>query len=126
MGFGGAENGAKGGAAGRVPKLRELLRAEVEARAEEVIAKLFAGLHARRAVVVGTGPKAHIEIVEDEELILKTVREIFDRAEGRPTQRQEVTGDITHTTQSEFDREVAELDRKMRARMNGKAAQHAR
>lgn len=42
-------------------------------------------LDAERAVVVGTGPKARVEIVPDMELALKAIREIYDRAEGRPS-----------------------------------------
>lgn len=36
-GFGGAENGAKGGEARRIPKLTQLIKARLEAEAEEII-----------------------------------------------------------------------------------------
>jgi hypothetical protein len=110
-GFGGSENGRKGGEAKRVPKLTELLRAEVEERAEEIIAKLFMGLAAQRAIVVGTGPRARLEFAPDPEMALKTIREIYDRYEGRPMQRQEVKGEITHLEQEEYREQVARLRR---------------
>lgn len=117
-GFGGAENGAKGGAAGKVPKLTELLRQRVEERADEIMDKLFAGLGAQRAIVVGTGPKARLEIVEDPDMVLKTIKEIYDRFEGRPRQVSEISGPgggpIEHDhmsvpTDAEFHSEVAEI-----------------
>lgn len=91
-GFGGPENAAKGGAATRVPKLSELIRQRVEAEADSIIDRLFDGLHATRSVVVGNGPTAHVEEVDDRELALKTIKEIADRTEGRPKQATEVTG----------------------------------
>lgn len=112
-GFGGAENGRKGGHAKRVPRLTEVLTAEVERRAEEIITRLFAGLAAKRAVVVGTGPKAHVEIVDDPDLILKTIREIFDRAEGRPLQRTE--GKLEHRSVDHMDREIERLTERLAA-----------
>jgi len=107
--FGGSENGAKGGHAKRVPKLSEVLRAEVEQRAVEIIAKLFAGLDANRAVVVGTGPKARLELVPDQDLALKTVREIFDRAEGRPLQRTQGRIEVVDQMDREIERLLDEM-----------------
>lgn len=92
VGFGGAENGAKGGSARKVPKLTEVLRERVEDRAEEIIDKLLDGLDATRAVVVGTGPKARVEIVPDQDQVRKTVADIYDRFEGRPRQVSEISG----------------------------------
>jgi hypothetical protein len=128
MGFGGSENGRKGGEARRVPRLRELLHAEVEARAEEIIAKLFKGLNAERAVVVGTGPQAHVEIVPDDELVLKTVREIFDRADGKPTQRVESETEVRVIAQQEVEERVQRLveNVRRRSRMNGSHASRRR
>jgi hypothetical protein len=91
-GFGGPENGAKGGEAKRVPKLTELLTAAVEERAQEIIDKLFSGLDAERAVVVGNGPGARIEIVPDAAERRMTIREIFDRNIGKPVQATEISG----------------------------------
>lgn len=90
--FGGPENGAKGGEAKRVPRLTEVLTKRVEERADEIMDKLFSMLDAQRAVVVGTGPKARVETVPDDDLALKAIREIYDRFEGRPKQATEITG----------------------------------
>ncbi len=111
-GFGGSENAAKGGAAKRVPKLSELLRQRVEEQADEILDRLFGMLDAQRAVVVGTGPKARIEVVDDPELILRAIREIFDRAEGRPKSVSEFSGKVEHKHSDQLDRAIeAELQR---------------
>lgn len=128
LGFGGSENGRIGGYSRRVPKLRELLTAEVEERAEEIIEKLFKGLTAERAVVVGTGPKAHVEIVPDDELVLKTVREIFDRADGRPTQRVEAESEVRVYAEEQIEERVNRLveNVRQRSRMNGNGTHASR
>lgn len=108
-GFGGVLNARKGGRATRVPRLTELLAEKVEERAEEIVAKLLAGLSAERALVVGTGPKARLETAPDPEMVLKTIREVFDRTDGRPTQRQEIKGEFTHLTEDEYRKEVTRL-----------------
>ncbi len=111
-GFGGSENGRKGGEATRVPKLTELLRQRVEERADEILDKLFGMLDAERAVVVGTGPKARLEIVEDPDLVLKAIKEIYDRAEGRPKSVSEFTGEVKHRHEDQLDRAIeGELQR---------------
>jgi hypothetical protein len=118
--FAGAENGRKGGYAKRVPRLTEVLSQEVEARAEEIIAKLLSGLNAQRAVVVGTGPRARLEFAPDGDLVLKTVREIYDRFEGRPMQRSEVDAKVTHLSEDEYREQVARLKRMVNGdRRNG-------
>jgi hypothetical protein len=93
VGFGGPENGAKGGKAKRVPRLTEILRERVEAEADTLLGNLLElALRGERAVVVGNGPTAHVEIVDDPELRLKATREVYDRLEGRPRQVAEITG----------------------------------
>lgn len=92
VGFGGPENAAAGGKAKRVPRLTEVLSQRVEERADEIMDKLFLMLDAQRAVVVGTGPKARVEVVPDQDLALKAIREIYDRFEGRPKQATELSG----------------------------------
>lgn len=114
-GFGGAENGAKGGEARRVPKLTELLKQRVEEQADEILDRLFAMLDAERAVVVGTGPKARVEIVSDPELALRAIREIYDRAEGRPKSVSEFSGEVTHRSAEKIDREVERLTERLAA-----------
>jgi hypothetical protein len=75
------------------------------------VAKLLAGLSAERALVVGTGPKARLETAPDPEMVLKTIREVFDRTDGRPTQRQEIKGEFTHLNEDEYREEVTRLRR---------------
>lgn len=96
-----------GGQAKRVPRLTEVLSREVEERAEEIIGRLFKGLYAERAVVVGTGPKARVEIVDDQYMVLKTIREVYDRYEGRPLVRSE--GKLEHRSGDHMDREIERL-----------------
>lgn len=102
-GFGGSENGRKGGEARKVPKLTEVLRAKVEERADEIMDKLLEGLNAERAIVVGTGPKAYVEMVPDGELRLRTIREIIDRLEGRPKSTSEFKGTVEHRNAKQLD-----------------------
>jgi hypothetical protein len=116
-GFGGPENASKGGSAKRVPRLTEILAAKVEARADEIIEKLLEGLEAKRAVVVGNGADAYVEIVDDRTEVLKTIREVFDRIEGRP----KTTAEITHVQADELDREIEQLMAEMAAREKAKA-----
>lgn len=122
MGFGGSENGAKGGHAKRVPRLTEKLAERVEQRADEIMDQLFKGLHAERAVVVGTGPKARVEIVPDQDMVLKTVREIWDRMEGRPKQATELSGGVKVRNQEQMKSEIARLLEELGHRANGHAA----
>ncbi len=119
-GFGGAENGRKGGEARRVPKLTELLRQRVEEQADEILNKLFEMMDAQRAVVVGTGPKAHVEFVPDMELALRAIREIYDRAEGRPKSVSEFKGEVTHRNAEKIDREVERLTERLAEQMTAK------
>lgn len=119
VGFGGAENGAKGGAAKRVPLLTEILRARVEERADEIIEKLLEGLDAERAVVVGNGPGAYVEIVADRVEVLKTIREVFDRMEGRPKSSTEVTGKFEHLHRDQIDEEIDRLTAELASKANG-------
>ncbi len=106
-----AEDRAKGGKAKRIPKLSELLRKRVEAQADEILDKLFAMLDAERAVVVGNGPKARVEFVPDMELVLRVIREIFDRAEGRPKSVSEFTGKVDYRSPKQSDLIEKEIDR---------------
>lgn len=122
LSFGGSENGAKGGHAKRVPRLTEILTERVEERADEIMDKLFAGLDGERALVVGTGPNARVEVHPDQEMVLKTVREIWDRMEGRPKQATEFKGDMKIRNAEQMQDEIAGLLEELAHRQNGHAA----
>lgn len=120
LGFGGSENARKGGEATRVPKLTELLREKVEARAEEIVEKLLDGLEAQKGLVVGNGPDAYVEMVPDRSEVARTLREIWDRLEGRPKTHTELSGSIDHRGRDQLVREVERLtERLAEARLNG-------
>lgn len=77
----------------RTPTVIEAIREKVEAQADEVVAKLWEMVEsAERAVVVGNGSDAHVEIVPDSDLRLKAIREMLDRSHGRPKQTAEISG----------------------------------
>ena len=121
-GFGGAENAAKGGEAKRVPKLTELLRQRVEERADEILDRLFDMLEAERQVVVGTGPKARLETIQDPELVLRAIREIYDRAEGRPKSVSEFSGEVKHRHEDQLDRAIEKELQRLTERLAEQAA----
>lgn len=86
-----ARNGKQGRP--RKPTVIEAIREKVEAQADEVVAKLWhMANNAERAVVVGTGPQARVEIVPDHDLRLKALRELLDRSHGKPKQATEISG----------------------------------
>jgi hypothetical protein len=89
-GFGGSQEGA-----GRPPKPKatEVMKERVEEKIDDVLKPLFDGLTARRAVVVGQGPGAHIEIVDDAQTRIRASESILDRVYGRPKQMTEITGE---------------------------------
>lgn len=89
-GFGGAQEGS---GRPRRPRLSELYAEVAEEKREEIRAVLDRGLKAKRAVVVGNGPSAHVEEVEDIPTQLKTVAEITDRTDGKARQAVELTGE---------------------------------
>ena len=90
-GFGGAENGAKGGAAGKHPRVVDVLRERVEAEIEKVIKPYFdalehAMLHASYEgdVIVSDHPDLGARINAAEKLL--------DRVYGKPRQTIEHAG----------------------------------
>lgn len=87
MGFVG-ENGGRP----RKPRLSELYAEVAEEMRDEIREVLKRGLKAQRAVVVGNGPSAHVEEVEDIPTQLKTAAEIADRTDGKPRQSVEMSG----------------------------------
>lgn len=92
-----AELGIHGGfrpGAGRKKKVHPLdaLRQRFEAEAERYFEPFEQALSAMKAVVVGNGASAHIEMVEDVALRLAAVEKLMDRIYGRPKQISEITG----------------------------------
>jgi hypothetical protein len=106
----------------RKPRVVEVLREQVEAEIQDWLRPLYEAREATTAVVVGTGPKAHLEVVPDYRVRLQAAREVLDRIYGRPTTHAEVKGEFEHTTQTDFDRQVAELVKRVEANANGAKA----
>jgi hypothetical protein len=91
------ELGIIGGArpgSGRKRKVHplDILRQRFEAEAERYFEPFEQALSAMKAVVVGNGASAHIEMVEDVALRLAAVEKLMDRIYGRPKQISEITG----------------------------------
>lgn len=81
-----------GGGRPRKPRAVDILREHAEAHAADVLRVVTEGMAAERSVVVGSGDCAHIETVPDHPTRLAAVRELLDRAYGRPTQATEISG----------------------------------
>jgi hypothetical protein len=115
-GFGGPQPGS-----GRPKKPRavDVLRQRIEEDIDRWLQPLEDGLVAQRGIVVGDGPTAHVEYVEDHPTQIKAHREAFDRAFGRPTQP---VADVTESIDDEIRDMLAEMDRKDPQR---KAVAHA-
>jgi hypothetical protein len=114
LGFGGPEAGAKGGAAGRIPKLTELIKERLIEEADKVIERLMDGLDAEAALVVGNGKDAYVDSAPDYGMRLRTVREILDRTEGRPKSISEFTGKMDIRNGDQLDRAIQkELEREV-------------
>lgn len=81
------------------------------------------------AKLYGTSQGGHINVSPHDDLgaMIQAVEKLLDRVYGKPTTRSEISADVTHTSQSEFDREVAALQAEMegRANGNGKAPERA-
>jgi hypothetical protein len=112
LGFGGAENGAKGG---KPRKLRtvDLMREWVEDH-PEAFGVIKDALKAEKAVVVGTGPTAALEMVPDWPTRIVAFRELMDRSYGRPVQASEVTvitEDVIDQAIRDLEAELARNDR---------------
>lgn len=102
MGFGGIENGRKGGAATRKPRLIEVLRERVEADIDIWLSPFSDALSALNT----TGQPDHRTRMSAAEAVL-------DRVYGKPTQRAEVEVDDPQGRESaplelEFARDVEE------------------
>lgn len=116
--FGGAQPGA-----GRPPRPKaiDIYREKVEAERDAWFKVLEDARDAERALVVGDGPTAHIEHVDDHPTRLKAFKEAHDRVFGKAMQYHDVT---TREEESEVDAEIrellAEMDRREKASANGK------
>lgn len=118
VGFGGSLNGALGGAATRKPRAVDVLRERMEERIDEVLAPLFDALTASRGIALTIkGGGMEIGYTPDHAARLAAVKELLDRAYGRPKQMTELTGADGEAIQiqalSEFEREVKELTKQM-------------
>lgn len=74
------------------PNPHTILRERVEADVDRYLKPLEDALVAMKAVVVGNGGSAHVQMVEDLGLRIKAVNDILDRVYGRPKQVTELTG----------------------------------
>lgn len=83
--------GQSGNPGGRpaTPKLLDLIRQEVEERADEILAALFEALKAERSYGAGES----IITQTDHAMRVKAAVELLDRVYGKPTQRTELAGD---------------------------------
>jgi hypothetical protein len=90
----------------RTPRAVDVLKERIEASIDEVIKPLWDALNAERAVVVGNGPSATMEMVPDYPTRIAAVRELLDRGYGRPRQSSEVTV----ITEDMLDRTLQELE----------------
>lgn len=90
LGFGGPQEGS---GRPRKPRVSEIYAEVAEEMREEIREVLKRGLTATRSVVVGNGPTAHVEEVEDIPTQLKTASDLADRTDGKPRQAVEITGD---------------------------------
>lgn len=86
-----ADNG-KGGRP-RNPRAVDILREKLEADIDRVVDPLFDALAADAGMTVSVkGGGELLEMVPDHQTRIKAVRELFDRAYGRPTQVTELSG----------------------------------
>jgi hypothetical protein len=87
--------------------------ANASRRSGEVCDALWAALHAERALVVGNGPTAHLELVPDHPTRIAAARELLDRAYGRTRQASEVvviTEEMIDEAIVGMEAEIAELE----------------
>jgi siroheme synthase (precorrin-2 oxidase/ferrochelatase) len=91
-----------------------VLKQRLENDIDRVLKPLFAALEAERSVVVGNGPTAHVETVEDIPTRIAAARELLDRAYGRSKSSSEITlisDDVLAQAMRQMEEEFAELDR---------------
>ncbi len=75
----------------RYPRLRETVARKLEAKADRIIDAQIEALDATRAVVVGEGEDAHVEVFPDFLTRLRAGDTLTSRALGRPHQTTDAT-----------------------------------
>ena len=70
----------------------QILRDRFEAEADRYLQPFEDAIEAMKAVVVGNGASAHVEMYEDFALRLKACNDLLDRIYGRPKQVTEFSG----------------------------------
>lgn len=96
------------------PTAPDILRERFEADARRYLKPYEDALEAMRAVVVGNGASAHIQMVADLTTRLKASEAILDRVVGKPKQITELTGgdaplEIVVPTDHKRERDVAAI-----------------
>lgn len=117
VGFGGAENGARGGASTRRPRPLEVLREKVEGDIEKWLKPYEDALTAVRPVLVGYGEDAYVEMIPDHKLRVMATEAVHNRLYGRPKTVSESKVEVT--SKSQMDREIERLSEEMAHRANG-------
>jgi hypothetical protein len=105
--------GAPGNGRPRKPRAVDVLRERIEANIDRVLDPLWDALTADRAMVVGNGPTAHVELASDHPTRIAAARELLDRAYGRTRQSSEVTvitEDMIDQAIRRMEAELAELE----------------
>lgn len=105
--------GSNGGGRPRKPRAGDVLRERIETDIDKWLKPLEDSLEAGRAVVVGTGPNAWVEVVPDYAVRLRATADALDRVYGRPAQSHEVkhSGDASRLD-AEIDALLAEMSRR--------------
>jgi hypothetical protein len=88
-GFGGPQEGS---GPPRRPRMSDMFWEVYEEKRSELRAAVDEALTAERAVVVGNGPTAHVELVPDHPTRLKALDMVADRTDGKPRQSVEMSG----------------------------------
>ncbi len=93
----------------RKPRVVDVILASITERAGEIDAGLWEATKAERAVVVGNGPTAHMEMVPDWPTRIAAYRELMDRGHGKPKQSSEVTLVTKDAIEAAIEQMEAEL-----------------
>lgn len=118
--------GALGGAAGKKPRVVDILREKFEAESDEYLAALSRALEATEPRLVGYGDSAEIVYVPDHKTRLKALEMALNYSYGRPRQALEVTGEggaplipPALPTGDDWDRDLRNVLRDLEPSSNG-------